>query len=361
MEIEKSKQEVILAGHTLVEQGLVARTWGNVSCRIDKNRFAITPSGVSYDRLTSENIVVVDIESLAYEGNVKPSSEKGIHAAVYRLDPNAGFVIHTHQTYATAISVAGFSALAPTGMDLAALGGKIDISRYALPGQKKLCENVASVLRHGATAVLMARHGALLTGVDRAQAFERAITLEAVCQRALHTPYKAAAEAVSVRSGDGSFELDGQLIPPDTRTAGPASLHRAIYQAYPDFRNIIQWSSPNLEKMFRETRGMPALLDDFAQMVGIDVKICRIPAVDIPAAAGSVVRALRGRNCVCVRGVGAFCCAAEASDCEALMSLVEKNALAYTAAKVYAKPKPLPLLDRFLMRAIYTLSYSKRK
>lgn len=88
---QQAKEEVILAGNELAARGLVARTWGNVSCRIDENNFAITPSGIAYERLTPENIVVVDVHTLEHKGDVKPSSEKGIHAAAYRLDPRRQF------------------------------------------------------------------------------------------------------------------------------------------------------------------------------------------------------------------------------------------------------------------------------
>ena len=82
MEILKAKQDVIDAGKKLVEYGLIARTWGNVSCRISETQFVITPSGKPYDGLTPDDIVVVNIDDYSYEGDIKPSSEKGIHAAV---------------------------------------------------------------------------------------------------------------------------------------------------------------------------------------------------------------------------------------------------------------------------------------
>ena len=101
MDILQAKKEVIAAGLRLVEKGLIARTWGNVSCRVDENSFVITPSGKPYEGLTPDDIVEVKIDTLSYEGNVKPSSEKGVHAEVYKAHPEAGFVIHTHQKFAS--------------------------------------------------------------------------------------------------------------------------------------------------------------------------------------------------------------------------------------------------------------------
>ena len=81
MEIMQAKELVIKAGKELVASGLIARTWGNISCRISDTQFVITPSGRAYETLTPEEIVLVNIEDLEYDGEIKPSSEKGIHAA----------------------------------------------------------------------------------------------------------------------------------------------------------------------------------------------------------------------------------------------------------------------------------------
>ena len=90
MDIMTAKETVITAGKRLVESGLIARTWGNVSCRVDDNSFVITPSGRSYETLTPDEIVLVKIDDLSYDGDVKPSSEKGIHAQAYKLRPEIG-------------------------------------------------------------------------------------------------------------------------------------------------------------------------------------------------------------------------------------------------------------------------------
>ena len=107
MDIMEAKQLVIKAGIEVVEYGLIARTWGNISCRVDDKRFVITPSGRPYETLTPDEIVVVNIDDCSYEGDIKPSSEKGIHAEAYRLRPEVNFVIHTHQMQASVISALG--------------------------------------------------------------------------------------------------------------------------------------------------------------------------------------------------------------------------------------------------------------
>lgn len=104
----QAKELVVRAGKQLVESGLIARTWGNVSCRVSDTQFVITPSGRAYETLTPEEIVLVNIADLSYDGDVKPSSEKGIHASAYQLRPEVNFVIHTHQVNASIVSPLGF-------------------------------------------------------------------------------------------------------------------------------------------------------------------------------------------------------------------------------------------------------------
>ena len=106
-EIQEAKRLVVQAGKRLVESGLIARTWGNVSARISDTQFVITPSGRAYEDLTEDEIVVVNIEDCSHEGDIKPSSEKGVHAAAYRHHPTVDFVIHTHQKAATIVSITG--------------------------------------------------------------------------------------------------------------------------------------------------------------------------------------------------------------------------------------------------------------
>ena len=143
MEIQKAKEQVILAGKMLIEKGLIARTWGNVSCRINQDQFVITPSGKAYESLTPDDIVLVNIKDLSYEGDVKPSSEKGIHMEVYKHLPDINFVIHTHQVNASVVSTLGVDTV-PLSSKHSAIGSCIPIAGYALPGTKSLGKTLAT-------------------------------------------------------------------------------------------------------------------------------------------------------------------------------------------------------------------------
>ena len=108
--LEQLKQEVYEANMLLPKHGLVTFTWGNVS-GIDREKglFVIKPSGVEYDKLTPEDMVVVDLQGNKVEGKYNPSSDTPTHLEFYKAFPNVGGVTHTHSTFATAWAQAGRS------------------------------------------------------------------------------------------------------------------------------------------------------------------------------------------------------------------------------------------------------------
>lgn len=170
---DEARELVIEAGHRLVEEKLVARTWGNISARISENCFVITPSGREYGTLKPSDLVKVNADDCSWEGNIKPSSEKGIHAIAYRLREDVSFIIHTHQLYATAISTEG------KDVPFAPCVG------YALSGTAALRKKVLFKIKEnpGMKAFLMTRHGVLCLGNNYDEAFEQVETLEENSQK----------------------------------------------------------------------------------------------------------------------------------------------------------------------------------
>lgn len=166
--LEEAKKLVIKAGLELSKKKLIARTWGNISARISKTEFVITPSGIPYDKVNNNNIVVVKIEDCSWSGDVKPSGEKKVHAAIYKARPDVNFILHTHQNYATAISVDG------KDKDF------VPVAKYGLPSTKTLVNNVATAVinNKNKNAVLMARHGAVIYADNYDDAFKTALELE---------------------------------------------------------------------------------------------------------------------------------------------------------------------------------------
>jgi len=170
---EEARVLVIKAGHELIEKKLIARTWGNISARISEDEFIITPSGMAYETLTPEQLVKVKIEDCSYEGDIKPSSEKKIHACAYALRPEIAFIIHTHQFYGSIVCAdEQDTPFAPC-------------ASYGLPGTKKLKKAVEKSIADNPdkNAFLMAHHGALCLGKDYDEAFNEASILEENCQK----------------------------------------------------------------------------------------------------------------------------------------------------------------------------------
>ena len=134
MEEQMARRLVAAEGKKLQQAGLVARTWGNISCRIDENHFVITPSGLDYETMTARDLVLMDIRNGVCCGAHKPSSEKGVHLAAYQTFPEVGYVIHTHQTYATAIGLCGFEQLAMPEEEAEKLGIKTVLNPHPEEG-----------------------------------------------------------------------------------------------------------------------------------------------------------------------------------------------------------------------------------
>ncbi len=197
MEEETLLAQVAAAGRALTKEGLVARTWGNISARVDETTCYITPSGLGYEDMQPEDVVTLSLTEDTWEGIHKPSGERGVHVAAYQLFPEVCYVIHTHQTYGTALGLAGFATLEITEEEKAALGG-IALAVYGMPGSRELIAAVRAAMETGAQTIFMAHHGMLICGVDEAQAFSRARLIEEICKRnakgQADTPRKRLAE-----------------------------------------------------------------------------------------------------------------------------------------------------------------------
>ena len=152
----------------LVRYGLLAWTAGNVSGRVPgTDRFVIKPSGIGYEELTPEAIVVCDLDGALVDGNLAPSSDTAAHAYVYRHRPNVGGLVHTHSTYATAWAARG----EPIPCVLTAMadefGGEIPVGPFALIGDDSIGRGIVETLQGSRSrAVLMAGHGPFTVSVN---------------------------------------------------------------------------------------------------------------------------------------------------------------------------------------------------
>lgn len=359
MELLQAKQSVIEAGHKLIECGLIARTWGNISCRISDTQFVITPSGRSYENLTPDDIVVVNIADCAYEGSIKPSSEKGIHADCYRLRPDVGFVIHTHQTNASVLSVLNMDVVVNDVDAVALMGAKVPCAAYGLPGTKKLRHGVSSALlaNPDSKAVLMAHHGALCAGKDYDEAFRISAMLEKICEDKLTGGDNAAVYTFNGVAGSSERTENGfSLLTANTDAEDDGretEIHKAIYDARPDVQYILHDTDAYAMQCAEGKKAMKPLLDDFAQLVGISLKIAKDKDKDI-------AKKVKGRNAVLVKGKGAYCFAATEGDAKAVEMILNKGCKTQSEASLLGKPKIINPVESVLMRVIYLKKYSKK-
>lgn len=320
------RREIIDTGIELLEEKLVARTWGNISARIDADNYLITPSGLDYTSMREEDIVSVNIKTGEYTGINRPSGEKGVHSAAYEVFDDVNFVVHTHQTYATAVSLAGFDSLeatagspagsesfetsagSPTGSEsfditeeeIEKLGG-IALAEYGLPGTKEITNACKSALLTGAHTVLMIHHGVLVLGKDKEEAMKRVKLLESICERNVKRVIK-------------DNTLNNYLKALNTCPEDNSSYR---YCEVLTDKALIALSNSETE-IFSQ-------LDDVSQMIG--TKIVTVDSLD---------KALKlNDNAVLIKGVGALIKAENKDDLEALKVLMNKMAI----VKLYTKAK----------------------
>jgi L-ribulose-5-phosphate 4-epimerase len=201
--LQRVREEVAALHGELVRYGLVVWTAGNVSGRVPgADLFVIKPSGVSYDDLRPDNMIVCDLDGAVVEGQHAPSSDTAAHAYVYRHMPEVGGVVHTHSTYA----VAWAARAEPVPCVLTAMadefGGDIPIGPFALIGSDDIGKGIVATLRGSRSpAVLMANHGPFTIGRTARDAVKAAAMCEDVCRsvhiaRQLGEPRPIAPEAV---------------------------------------------------------------------------------------------------------------------------------------------------------------------
>lgn len=195
MNIEELKQQVFQANLDLVKHGLVIFTWGNVS-GIDREKglVVIKPSGVSYDDMKAEDMVVVDLEGNMVEGNLKPSSDTPTHLELYKAFPSIGGIVHTHSTYATAWAQAGCDIpnIGTTHADY--FSGDIPCTRDMTEAEVKgeyeketgtvIIERFSELNPAHVPGVLVKNHGPFSWGKDPHEAVHNAVVMEQVAKMA---------------------------------------------------------------------------------------------------------------------------------------------------------------------------------
>ena len=180
---ETLRAQLVDYGKQLVTSGLVQGTWGNLSVRLDDTYMLVTPSGLDYARLTPADMVKVNMRTLEYEGSLKPTSEKSLHAVIYQNRPDIGGIIHTHSKYCCVYAAARRDLPIPADRQTA-FQSPIKLAPYAPPGSKALTKNTAAAVGDNYGAI-MAGHGMIACGRDLTAAFQNCKQLEAIAEASL--------------------------------------------------------------------------------------------------------------------------------------------------------------------------------
>lgn len=387
MELLEARTQVIDMGKRLLQTGLIARTWGNVSCRVNSGHFVITPSGRAYESLQPEEIVIINISDGEAWGDVRPSSEKGVHLEGYRRREDVNFIIHTHQPEA--------SVLSALELDLSddlpgVFGDTVYCADYGFPGTETLEKNVAAVMEKGhGNALLMAHHGTVCMAKTGEEALRVAVSLEMLAsfhirkafERYLKRPmtmedsiYEAILNDLGVvlpqtvhplyrseRHGDDMDFYQGEQGECQRLSLNSPSLtevhqvHQAIYAARPDIGAVTHSYAPSALAYSVLSRGLATYLDDFAQINGVVMNCASLNKDDI-------VAKLDTNHGVLVKDNGVLCCGKNLYDAEALVMVTEKNARSWLIGQLFPETpiKAIPPAECEKMRQFYLENYSKR-
>jgi len=186
---DPEKRTVLAAAHWLAEHGYLGKrsSGGNVSLKIaNQDAVAITPSGRPYLKMAVEDVCVVDFDYKPLDSKLDPSIEAGLHIGVYKHRPDVKAVIHTHQTYASVLSILSRPIPALFDEIIVEIGQVVEVIPYAFSGSAELVQNVVGKLNNQCHCYLIQNHGALSLGSDMERATKNAELLENVARIYYH-------------------------------------------------------------------------------------------------------------------------------------------------------------------------------
>ena len=178
MLLKEHREKVIDIAKKAYREKLIPLTMGNFSIRDQETGYiCITPSGMEYEKLEPQDIVVMDVQGNIIDGIRRPSIENPLHREVYKRREDVNGIAHTHSTYATAWACCNKEIPATVAEVASTLGGPIECAPYRPMSTTELAEVTAEHLRDR-LAVLMANHGALAVGADLEKAYSNSVVVE---------------------------------------------------------------------------------------------------------------------------------------------------------------------------------------
>jgi len=175
------RRDLVRFGKWLYRLGFMPGSSGNLSVRADSNSILVTPTGYSKYLLKSEDMVLVDLQGRKIAGSKKPTSEIGIHLAIYQRRPDVNAVVHAHPPLATGFACAGKALDTPLCAEAVMTLGPVPLAPYATTGTDDLAASLAPLIPDH-TAILMANHGAVAYGDSLLDAFLKMETVEHFAQ-----------------------------------------------------------------------------------------------------------------------------------------------------------------------------------
>lgn len=176
MDERRAREQIVLYGKKLLHRNLTSGTGGNLSCRTPGGGIAVSPSGMAYDQVTPEDVVILSGTGMTLSGTRKPSSEAPLHLELYGSHPQTGAVVHTHSLHISVLACLGWE-IPPFHYLMASFGGRIPVASYAPFGSRDLALSAVHAMGRG-NAVILANHGLVTVGKNLEEAFSAAETAE---------------------------------------------------------------------------------------------------------------------------------------------------------------------------------------
>lgn len=359
---EDAAKLIIETGLELVETGLIARTWGNISARISETEMLITPSGIDYYHLTPDNLVTVSLLDESFSGEISPSSERGVHIEGYRHRPEIGFIVHTHQLFATAYGTLGvsFDVYDKSGKEL--LGDYVPCAAYGISSTKTLRNKMKTCIKNNpnSNSFFMRYHGVLCLGTTKEAALSAAHILETSCNNYMKQQIRTQTKHSDFKWTDlckTYLEYHNYTRIPYTPRIRKEIEDQVLsfVKKHPKatFHNCL---APEVIALSYTNQPLLPTIDDMAQICGT-----RIPCIDPtnPHWVKQLEKGFQHQNVVLLRGLGAICMGATEEDVEACEKVLQKNCFAQLYASFFGQKHHLGFLDSYLQRQTYVKKYSK--
>ncbi|MBM2620632.1 class II aldolase/adducin family protein [Actinoplanes sp. LDG1-06] len=185
LDLQAVKQSVLDYCLLSMQYGLNFNTQGNISVRLGENRFLITPTDLEYDRMTADDMVVVDADANVLGGPHQPSSEVTVHLAVYRRRPDVNAIVHTEPVFANVFGVAGEPITGALVNMVIYTKGDVPIMPFALSNRTEFGDAMCDVMGD-LNAVVWANHGLLTVGDNLRDAFKTTVAVESAAKVLVH-------------------------------------------------------------------------------------------------------------------------------------------------------------------------------